>query len=231
MIVTISTYDDMYYNQLRSFLMSMKINSPDSTIKVALVDYPEGVTKSLKNNFKDYLFENRTVERVDKRGIHFILMRIDLILECFDYKENAAWIDTDVVVRGNLTPFLDIGSKQLKILFRGEDVPEKVRFNAGIMNVGCSEETYRFITKWRKRLVNNMVWGMGQLELYRAYQEHNDEVDLVKMPEEFNDLGDSTNTDSFADGSLMWHSKLGHFYNPRFQKEFKKYLDLYLTNP
>jgi hypothetical protein len=209
--------------------MSLHVNSPEDIIKVSLVDYPEDVTNELKNKFDKYIFENRSVECVDERGIHFILMRVDLILECFERKQPAAWIDTDVVVRGDLKPFLDIEHNQLKILFRGDNVPEESRFNAGIMNVGYSLKTHAFIKRWRERLSRNMVWGMGQLELYNSYVEHRSNIELVKMPKSFNDLGDSTNSNSFADDSLMWHSKLKHFNNPKFQNEFQKYLNLYLT--
>ncbi len=223
MIITISTPDKFYMDQLIAFLTSIDINSPGHKVNVFLANYPKFMVAVLKNTFKNHNFESREVKPIDKRGIHFILFRIELIKECFDKGYSAAWIDTDVIVRGNLTPFLNIKPKQLKILYRGNKVQPKVRFNAGILNVGCSNITKEFIDDWYRRLKKNTIWGMGQLELWNSYK-NNTNVELIEMSESFNDLGDSSNEDSFSSASLIWHSKRGHFHNEKFQKEFQYYL-------
>jgi len=227
MIITNATADEFYFNQLLAFLTSMKVNSPNHIMNVFLANYPKDKEEQLKGMFPNYVFENRKLDMVDERGISLILFRIMLIRECFErYEGPVAWIDTDVIVRGNLDPFLSVEPVQLKILFRGDDVPEKVRFNAGIFRIGYSYGTYKMVCDWEEGLRNNMVWGMGQLELYKAFKKNEDLIDLVMMPEAFNDLGDSTNDDSFAPDSLMWHSKKYHFNNPKFQKEFQMYLKM-----
>jgi hypothetical protein len=225
MIITNSTADEFYFNQLLAFLTSMKINSPNHMMSIFLVNYPKDKENRLNEIFPLYKFENREINMVDDRGISLILSRIRLIKECFEnYKEPVAWIDTDVIVRDDLTPFLASKPEQLKILFRGDDVSEKVRFNAGIFRIGYSNATYKLICDWEEGLRNNMVWGMGQLELYKAYKKNKDKVELVKMSKSYNDLGDSTNPDAFAPDSLLWHSKKFHFENHKFQKEFQMYL-------
>ena len=225
MITTIATGDSFYFNQLLVMLTSIKINSPGHRVDACLIDCSKAQVDRLIKSFPEFNFENRKIKRIDKRGISFILLRIKLIQEHFEkYKEQVAWIDTDVIVRKPLGSFLDIKPEQLKILFRGKKAPEKVRFNAGVLNFGCSDETKALVDTWYNLLSKNMVWGMGQLELYRAYKKHEERVELIELPEAFNDLGDSTNNNSFNTTSAIWHCKKHHFNNPKFQKEFKYYL-------
>lgn len=226
MIITNSTPDKFYFDQLISFLASMRKNSLDHTINVFLANYPDKKIDRLHKAFPEFVFENRKVEKKDKRGIALILFRIELVKECFEkYKKPVAWIDTDVIVRADLSPFLEVKPKQLKILFRGGNHP-RTRFNAGIFNIGYSEETYKLVCDWRNNLKSNLIWGMGQLELWKAYNKHKDNVELIKMPKKFNDLGSSVGKDFFRDDSLMWHCKKAHFNNPKFQKEFQKYFKI-----
>lgn len=224
MLITIATYDKIYYNQLLALLESIQ-KKAHVGIKVSLIDYPEEIKELLILKYPYVIFEDKQINKVDNRGIHFVLLRIKLILECFEkYDTSAAWVDTDVIVRDEIHSFIEIEPKQFKILYRGKDKPEKVRFNNGIFNIGCSEESHAFMTEWYDRLSKNMVWGMGQLELYRSYQNHKDKIELINIGNKYNDLGGDDRPEAFAEDSYIWHSKLGHFDNPKFQKEFKKYL-------
>lgn len=226
MIITNSSPDSFYLKQLMSFLMSVKVNSPKHVVNVFLANYPDEKTEMLKSKFKDFNFYNRKLELLSD-GFSFILFRADLIKECFEkHNESVAWIDTDVVVRKDLSDFLEVQPNQIKILYRGDDAPEKVRINAGIFNIGYSNETYDFICDWKKRIESNAKWGMGQLEFWRAYKDHKDKVELIDMGSKFNDLGGLDRPNAFSDSSVMWHCKKAHFNNPVFQKEFKHYLKL-----
>lgn len=226
MIITNSSPDEFYYNQLLAFLSSVETNT-DNTVNVFLANYPEDKVKVLKRKFSKHKFDNRNLKSLDKRGFSFIQFRADLILECFKkYNEPVAWIDTDVIVRGDINDFLKIEPTQLKILYRGKQAPEKVKINAGIFNIGYSKETFDFISDWRKRIETNAKWGMGQLELWRTYKQHKDKVILCPMSDKYNDLGGADRPNAFSDDSVMWHCKKAHFNNPKFQKEFKYYLDL-----
>ena len=227
MIITNSSPDEFYFNQLLAFLMSLKINSPDHRIHVFLANYPKDKKNKLKETFKDFIFENRKLKMIDDRGFSFIQFRAKLIKECFKkHKESVAWIDTDVIVRGDLSEFLHIEPNQLKILYRGDNVSNEGKINAGIFNIGCSDETYNFISDWHERIKINAIWGMGQLELWRAYKDHKNEIELIKMDEKFNDLGGTDRPNAFSDKSVIWHCKKKHFKNKKFQKEYKKYLKL-----
>jgi len=225
MIITNASSDDFYFNQLLVLLTSLKINSPNHIIHVFLANYPKDKEKMLRKKFENFIFENRKLKMVDKRGFSFIQFRAQLIKECFEkYKESVAWIDTDVIVRKDLSEFLNVKPKQLKILYRGDNVPEKVKINAGIFNIGYSEETYNFICDWYERIKINAKWGMGQLEFWRTYKKYRDKIKLIKMDGKFNDLGGLDRPNAFANDSVMWHCKKCHFDDPKFQKEFQYYL-------
>jgi len=171
------------------------------------------------------VFENWDLDMIDKRGFALILFRVAMLKECMEkYDEHVAWIDTDVVVRKDLSEFLEIESNQLKILYRGDNKPDKVKINAGIFNIGSSEITYGFVCDWYERIKVNAKWGMGQLEMWKAYQDHKDKIELIKMDEKFNDLGGSDRPNAFSKYSAMWHCKKCHFNNDKFQGEFREYL-------
>ena len=225
MIITNSSYDDFYYKQLVAFLTSLYTHNPSLLSTAWLVDYPEEVIKKLSNVFYYTSFVSKDIKKIDDRGIHFILLRVEMILDCFSKGENAAWIDTDVIVRGDISNFIEIEDNQFKILKRDTTSAEmSSMFNAGIMNIGCSINTEKFITDWYNKLKHNLKWGMGQVTLQQAFFEAKG-VDLIPLSTKFNDLGDSLNKDMFSDSSLMWHSKLKHFNNHKFQQEYKYYLD------
>jgi len=228
MIITISTPDEFYFNQLLVFLASLQMNSPRQKAYIQLVDYPDGVKCRLEKVFPNYFFHNTTIDRIDERGIGFILLRIDLIRSWFEQYSlrYASWIDTDVIIRGDLYDFSYVKPTQLKILYRGDDKPDKVKFNAGIFSMGNSKPMLEFLNRWYERLEKNAKWGMGQLELYKTYKEFKDKIELVKMDVKYNDLGGSDRPNAFADSSIMWHCKKQHFNNEKFQKEFKKYLKI-----
>ena len=212
MIITNSSADDHHLKQLSCMLTSMRINSPGYDVHVFLANCPKNKEKMLKKKFPEIIFENTELVIIDKMGFSFIQFRAKLIKECFEnYNEHVAWIDTDVIIRKDLSEFLDIKPTQLKILYRGKEAPEKVKINAGIFNIGCSEETYNFICNWKKRIEINAKWGMGQLEFWRAYKEHKNEIELIKMLEKFNDLGGNDRPNAFDTGSVMWHCKKNHF--------------------
>lgn len=225
MIITASSPDEFYFNQLLAFLSSMKINSPNHLVSVFLTNYPEDICWKLKASFPQFQFERRDLKKYGKGGIEYILFRIALIDDIF-YKKKCpvSWIDTDVIVRGDLSEFLSVNPRQLKILYRGDKKPNKVKFNAGIFSLGCSDQTHFMVKDWYKGLIKNPVWGMGQLELWKSYSRNQKNVKLVKMHEKFNDLGGLDRPNAFDKDSVMWHCKKPYFNNPKFQKEFQKYL-------
>ena len=190
-----------------------------------MIDYPKKVLNSFRERYQQHSFLEIEVKKIDHRGIALILLRIELVRNILSLTDNpVTWIDTDVIIRGDISYLLEIDRKQLKIFFRGEDRPEKVRVNAGVFSLGNSDITLDFVLDWYKGLLSNPVWGQGQLFMYRSYKKYEKDIEMVKLSKSFNDLGDTDNPDCFLDDSVIWHCKKGHFYNPKFQKEFQYYL-------
>ena len=225
MIITNTSFESPYIEQLLVFLQSLKMNSPKDVVNVLLVNYSIDKERMLKNIFSKFKFENRTMEILEDKRFSFIIFRAMLIKEYFEkYKSPVAWIDTDVIIRKDLSEFLQIESNQLKILYRGLPLnpgPADSPINAGIFNIGYSEATYDFICDWYKGCLANPVWGQGQMIFWNMYKKYSDEIELIKMPNKFNDIGGNG---SFSSESVMWHCKQKHFNNPIFQKEFQIYL-------
>ncbi len=226
MIITNSTSDSPYFEQLLAFLKSFEMNSPEHIINVFLVNYPTEKKNRLIECFNGFRFENRSMNMLSDKRFSLIIFRAQLIKECFEkYKEPVVWIDTDVIVRKNLSEFLEIKSNQLKILYRElppNPGPADAPINAGIFNIGYSEPTYKFICDWLGGCINNPIWGQGQMEFWKSYKKYSNEIELIKMDEKFNDLG---GRGPFSDDSVMWHCKQNHFKNEKFQKEFQYYLE------
>jgi len=222
MIITNSTADEYYFDQLIAFLMSIKINSPKhlGIVKVFLANYPEDLQKKLERTFPEVSFENNQLKMIDKRGFSMIIDRAIRIGECLDkYKEPVAWIDTDVLVRGDISEFLEIESKQLKILYR-KNAPYHVKINAGVFNIGYSKETHSFINSWYQAIKVNKKWGQGQLEFWRVFRTYRKRIKMVELPMKFNSIG------HFNDEYIIWHCKKGHFEREKYQVEYQKYLAL-----
>lgn len=228
MITTALNYNNFYFEQLLVLLTSININSPDDIVSIFLVDFPKDIENKLKKIFNKFIFINRELNINTKKDIpgFMVCYRGLVVKECLEkYKEPVAWFDTDIIVRKNLKSFW-AGTKtnQLKIYYRGDDVPDKVKFQAGIFAVGYSDETMKFISEWSDIIQSDMYWYADQKQLYLVYNKYSDNIKLIKMSRIFNDIGDSTRTDVFDNNSVIWHCKKSHFYHERFRKEYLKYL-------
>lgn len=224
MIVTISTPDQVFFEQLIVFLTSLEQNSPGHKVYVCLVDYPTDLQVQLRKAFPEVRFENRSADLIDQRGIGLILLRIRLVYELMEkLNEAISWIDTDVIIRAPLERFVSVESNHLKILYRGFWVRKKIKFNAGVFSIGSGSTSLKFLERWHQRLIDNAKWGRGQLELYRTYQEFKPMITIDPLDLKYNDLGGRK--DSFSPDSVIWHAKKSHLLNPRFNSEFQRYLD------
>lgn len=222
MIITNSTPDLYYFEQLIAFLMSIKINSPKhiNMVKVFLANYPKDLEEKLKKTFREVSFENNNLSMVDSRGFGTIIDRAFRVKECLKkYKENVLWLDTDIIIRGDLTKLLEVDSKQLKILYRKKN-NERNRINAGVFNIGYSDITYNFISEWYERIKVNKKWGDGQLEFWRTFVKYLENIKLIDITLKYNSVG------NFNDEYIVWHCKKGHFDRSKYQIEYKKYLQI-----
>jgi hypothetical protein len=220
MIITNSTPDRYYYNQLIAFLMSIKINSPShlKLFRIFLANYPNDLHMKLEKAFPEVTFENNPLKMMDSRGFSLIIDRSVRVGQCLKkYDESVTWIDTDIIVRGDISELIDVKPKQLKILYR-KDSPERVKINAGVFTIGNSQVCQKFITHWHKRIAKGKKWGDGQLEFWRGFKKFKDNIELVDIGFKYNSAG------HFNDDYVVWHCKKGHFDREKYQVEYQEYL-------
>lgn len=229
MIITNSTTDSFYLDQLLTFLLSMRENSSDSKMLINLVNTNNEIYDKLKSTFPEFIFEQCAINMVDTRGFSLIILRAKMLKDCFSkYKESISWIDTDTLIRGDLSEFIKVNSNELKILVRDHDpnILYSAPINAGVFSIGYSETTKDFASDWYEDCVSNPKWGYGQVALWKAYSKRKDEIKLTELSKHYNDMGGSDKLDAFSENSIIWHCKKKHFNNPKFQKEFQKYLKI-----
>ena len=220
MIITNSTSDKYYYNQLIAFLMSIKINSPNhlKLFRIFLANYPHDLELKLRKAFPEVTFENKPLKMMDSRGFSLIIDRAARVGECLrKYNQSVTWMDTDILVRGDISELITIEPKQLKILYRKRS-PERVRINAGVFTIGCSDITKQFINHWHGRISRGKKWGDGQLEFWRGFQKFRKKIEMIELSLKYNSTG------HFNDEYVVWHCKKGHFNREKYQVEYKDYL-------
>lgn len=227
-IVTVLNYDQFFIKQMLVLLKSLEINSPKDTIIVHLVDFPIDEVKWLEKTFKKYYFINseHNVNKMRDPAGFMVCYRSTVIYQTLiDYHKSVAWVDCDIIVRKDLiTLWEGIKSNQFKIVCRGEDLPVKNRFQAGVFAIGYSKETLQMMSEWEKVTRASNQWFADQLLLYEIYQKYSKKIELIPMNRSLNDIGDSTK-ECFMDDSVIWHCKRYHFNNKKFQKEFQYYLN------
>ena len=227
-ITTALNYDTFFYNQMLVLLASLETNSPNDIIDVRLVDFPERKVKKLKEEFPKYYFSNVNlqVNKMDNLAGFMVCYRSAVIYDALTtHRTPVAWMDCDIIVRKELNPlWQNIESNQFKIIYRGNDVPIKNRFQAGIFVIGFSNSTRNMIADWKDRCIKSNKWFADQKLLYNVYEKYVNKIEFIHMDRSLNDVGDSTK-ECFLDDSVIWHCKRSHFNNLKFQKEFKYYLN------
>ena len=228
MIISALNYNEFYLDQILVSMESMKTNSPNDRMTIYLVDFPNDVIETLEERYPNYNFilEDVTLKGMSNEAVrgYMVCYRAEVVLrQLQEQKSPVAWFDADLIIRKDLSKFWeDIGSNTLKVMVR-ENAPEKNRFQAGIFGIGYSQESIDYITDWRNIIRKGNRWFLDQLELYRVYEKHKNNISLLSMSKDFNDIGGRE--DSFSDDSYIWHSKSSHMDNPKFRKEWSKYYD------
>lgn len=228
MIVQALNYNEFYYNQLLASLASIRINSPEDSVLIHLLDFPRYEVLKLEVAFPFYTFvvKNGLLRGVKDIAGFMVCYRTKAIKQAMkDYKCSIAWFDTDTLIRKPLTEFWgDVTADSLKISCRDTD-DILVKFQAGVFAVGYCDLTYSMISDWSLCVKEDTRWFADQEYLYRVYDEYRPHILLIPMDLKFNDIGDSTRDNVFDGESVIWHCKSKHFNHPRFSKEFKYYFN------
>lgn len=215
MNLIITTCDDTlhYVEQLGVFLRSMKNNAPRERVVCYLIGDPKLEEREFDN--ARFVRPEWKFNSSDKKGI-MVCLRTMAMLDNFDKCANMAWMDTDVIVRKPIDGLWDMDGDTIHITYR-PDKKEKRKFQAGIFSITCTEKTKKMLEWWNAEVWKDCSWYRDQLCLYQAWEKFRKTVRLKKMALRLND-------DVFGSESEIWHCKQIGFSNPRYQKEYHKWL-------
>jgi len=207
---------------LKVFLASCAANSPDTKITVSLTNCPVGYANSLlkiNSNISIMVHECENCGAIQRNIIKHNDLR-----QLLEWHPVVSWIDNDAIVRGPLDAIYEgVESNTLKMWVRPKKKVE-YRYQAGVYSVGSGEYTKRWVEDIIKGLnpINSdgdgydyEHWFTPQVLIYECV---NRGMDVVELPESYNDS-------KFKDKSTIWHCKSSHFNDPKYQKEYRRYLE------
>lgn len=202
-----------YPDQAKALINSVKINSPTTPITTYLVNY-------VSDPFPGTFYKGVSLENIKAITAYSLRAMYEVLLTT---KSPVLWLDTDVLVRGNLSPFLvDIKPNTMKVLKRNT-AEEGSIFNTGVVAVGYSSATLSMLYTASQAALQNPQWFADQLYLYRAYEAHKEQIELINLlyHKKWHDLGGTEN--AFADDSIIWHCKSNHAHESPFVDEYNYY--------
>jgi hypothetical protein len=225
MIFTTLNFNSFYYEQLKVMLTSLSINSPNDSASIELIDFPNDEVIELKSKFFRYKFtESNLPKNVrDVKG-YMVCRRGYVINHAVSIHPKIAWFDTDLIIRKPLdTLWESLQFDSLHILTRKENPPH-TRFQAGVFFLNSGPKIISFIQEWNSFISSHFGWYVDQEYLYKISEQK--KINRINLNKTYNDVGCSKNA-CFLDESHIWHSKKHHFRNPKFQKEYQNYLNIY----
>ena len=216
-ILTASSCDEYYFNLLRVFLTSVKLNS-NEYVCVTLINSNEKHVDMIRAINPFVVIDKIFI--ANYKPWDAVRLRMDIIKSAFDNNiDKVAWMDCDVIVRNSLHDFWkDLDGNVLKILVREKRRGDGTRFQAGIFGLGNSDVTRKYVKDLKESLEGESEWYDDQTNLFKFYKENKDKIKLINAGHKYNDS-------EFKDKSIVWHCKQSHFEESKFQGEFKRYLD------
>lgn len=213
-IVTVSSCDKAFFQQLEVFLSSIKKNTSEN-VCVGLINGSEEHIKKVMNIMPTsdiVLIEINNPTRFD-----FAKARFEIIRKKLECNYRVCWLDCDIIVRKPLDNFWDgIEPRTMKLVVR-EGKKDRIKFQIGVVGFGNSYIIKSYIADVRDKLVNKTKWCSDQTEAYRVWKNYKRLINIEKLGIEYNDS-------EFDNDSVIWHCKSSHFNEEKYQREFKKYL-------
>lgn len=202
-----------YFNCLKAFLMSMKVNSPDQKVKVILINCPKEYESVIK---RIYPAEVLVLTDPSQSAYQRNYVRHYMLLEAFKSHSKAAWIDNDALIRGDLREGFwdDVDRTTIKVWLRKKK-PDEYKFQGGVYILGNSQKSIDYLGGIIRALDETDDWLLPQKLIYTLHKEYG--LKHVQLSQKYNDS-------KFRDGSIIWHCKQSHFDNEEYQEEFYHYL-------
>lgn len=222
-IFTTCTCDNEYIDVLKAFLMSMRLNNGvEEVIKAELVNctYEQFVDlRKIYGNIKRIPVDLPGADWTKPENmVRVMRIRIPRVLELLNEGwDQVLFLDCDAIIRKPIDGIWEgVEPGVLKIWHRPNKTVE-YRFQGGVVAYGNSQEVRDYYQDFLKSLDKDWSFFQGQKNMYTVWKRHRDSIKLVSLDPTYNDS-------LFKKQSHIWHSKLGHFKEKRFQAEYKRYL-------
>ena len=227
-IYTTSSCDKLHWDMLMVFLRSLKINGNyNGKIIVDLINPSEhhitmldavgvlgNTIEIAKDNNDNRPYEHGVPPFNAKVMFTRLFGQMEVMKTGYD---QILSIDTDIIFRGDIRHIWDdVEPGTLKVWER-KNRKQWLTFQGGVIVYGNSPGLREFYSDYIRDITKDNRIESGQYYLYENWVKHSDKVKKIKLSKVFNDS-------KLKDYSVIWHVKHGHYKEPRWQKEFKKYL-------
>jgi hypothetical protein len=214
LIITTVDSTPHYQEGTKVFLASLAENAPKEDVLVYLINCSEEYKMSLYsiNPRLDTIFTGTTEASPLIRNY----IRHVVILDEIKEYNKVAWLDNDAIIRGPLDGLWEgVEGDTLKIWYRKKK-KDHLKFQGGVYVVGGGEKTENWLRLINEKLTLCSDWYSPQTLIYACFKEVG--LKHIQLDPKYNDS-------KFKDDSIIWHCKSSHFDNPKYQKEYRSYLE------
>lgn len=204
-----------YWDLLLAFLASIDANSPGTKVIVNTINLSplqSGSLWAFGCVLETYSHIDGTASAFQKN-----YYRHEWIPSLLTANERVAWIDPDCIIRKPIDGIFDDVEPQSIKYWHKSGRKERHQFQGGVYVLGSSQKSIDFCDKVYSELEGTDDWMLPQTIMLRQLKKS--KLKRVNLPESYNDS-------KFEDDSFIWHCKHSHFAEAKFQKEFRKYLQL-----
>tara|TARA_B100000282_G_C31656051_1_gene455329 strand:+ start:86 stop:775 length:690 start_codon:yes stop_codon:yes gene_type:complete len=158
-MTSITFTNEGYIDYTYNLLQSIKENKIDLNLKIYTLDKPshnffserhDNVVLFEKNDFPETL-----LKQSDKNFGNLMIVKFNLIYLELLKNDNVLYLDGDIVIKKNITEYLDTYSNESEIIFQNDLRPSKpdlINVCAGFMYITSNENTKKFF-KPEKKLI------------------------------------------------------------------------------
>jgi len=158
-MTSITFTNEGYIDYTYNLLQSIKENKIDLNLKIYTLDKPshnffserhDNVVLFEKNDFPETL-----LKQSDKNFGNLMIVKFNLIYLELLKNHNVLYLDGDIVIKKNITEYLDTYSNESEIIFQNDLRPSKpdlINVCAGFMYITSNENTKKFF-KPEKKLI------------------------------------------------------------------------------
>jgi len=158
-MTSITFTNEGYIDYTNNLLESINKNKIDLNLKIYTLDEPShNFFRERHNNvelFEKNDFPETLLKQSDKNFGNLMIVKFNLIYLELLKNDNVLYLDGDIVIKKNITEYLDTYSNESEIIFQNDLRPSKpdlINVCAGFMYITSNENTKKFF-KPEKKLI------------------------------------------------------------------------------